>query len=455
MKGGERLSLATGTALALRAIVEHNFRHEITLKAYFAGVACDGVPEANALAERFRREPWTASPVKAHFNFIDFPKLREQKLETHVDALGVIHELEVCACPSTRSRRVYASACMTSPLPTHAPAHPQPHTPTLLPAVAIGAQEPTEFERKSDGALRVKRVLEIVSASQHSVRVTLFQTPDEAGALELARGMVVAVRGIVGLSKGYVALTAFGEGVVRNNSAEARLLAEQFRREQWSPAPLVPDWKFVDFTALPNQPEKARVDALGFVMEHADPVGYTRTTDGSAAQRQTIVLCDEDERCVDVTVFLDADVRLTFRRGAVVGLRAAKISEWQGVRSLSVSAHGVAFDVEDDRTGALRAKAAEMVGHADVEMVDDADVGAHDVAAVRGESGAPARGEDLTEVGVLAPARTASNAPAPAVGAAAAEWQEIQLPDGRRVLLNTRTMQTAPVADDPSPRAAK
>ena len=38
---------------------------------------------------------------------------------------------------------------------------------------------------------------------------------------------------------------------------------------------------------------------------------------------------------------------------------------------------------------------------------------------------------------------------------AAAEWQEIQLPDGRRVLLNTRTMQTAPVADDPSPRAAQ
>ena len=198
----------------------------------------------------------------------------------------------------------------------------------------------------------------------------------------------------------------------------------------------------------------ARYDVCGFVYEREDPRPFNR--DGQeAGERQTITLCDVKERIVNVTVFLDPDVPLSFERGKVVALRGARINEWQGVVSLSVSARGVAFDVENEQTSALRAMAAEMVGDADVEMVGDADVGADDVAAVGGEGGAPARGEDLTEVGLIAPARTASNAPAPAVGAAAgaaAEWQEIQLPDGRRVLLNTRTMQTAPIPGEATPQ---
>ena len=341
----------------------------------------------------------------------------------------------------------------------------------------IDAQEAKDYTRRTDNMPGVRRVLELRDETEYSIGVTIFQKPDEE--LELARGMAIALTGVVELSNQRVALRAFHEGVVRDTSTKARALAEQFRREQWSPAPLVPRWKPVAFDSLAGKPRDARLDVFGFVLERSNPIAYTRKSDDTEAFRQTIELCDEDERCVRATVFLDREVPLTFKRGAIVGLRAAKINEWQGVYSLSVSARGVVFDADAGPKDALRAKAAEMLGDAmedaDTDTDDDADT--HEDADMHEDAGVPsdvaavrrdARDDDAAEsdgarVSVVddtaaqalaalggggAPASDA-HAPAPA---AAAEWHEIQLPDGRRVLLNTRTMQTAPIPGEATPQ---
>ena len=96
MKDGERLELAVGMAVALRATTEL-WQHCVALKAFYDGVTCDGVSEAEALAERFRREPWTATRVEPGLHVVGFTALLDKAVDERVDVRGVISALEVHA----------------------------------------------------------------------------------------------------------------------------------------------------------------------------------------------------------------------------------------------------------------------------------------------------------------------------------------------------------------------
>ena len=191
--------------------------------------------------------------------------------------------------------------------------------------------------------------------------------PDET--LELVLGAIVVLRGVLELWKHQIALRAFRDGVTCGESSEdARLLADQWRRESWSPTPLVPRWHLLDFEALVDEPSGARVDVLGVIIALDPPKEYTRS-DGTRGLLRKMELCNEAcQRCVRVTVFLEEEVSLTIERGMAVALRAAKVNVWQGTVSLSASASAVALDVEAvtagmdvARVSALQATAAEVV----------------------------------------------------------------------------------------------
>lgn len=84
----ERLELVAGMGLALRATV-HVFRQRVALRAFYKGVETSGVPEADAIAERFRREPWTATPVEATLHVLGLPQLLDHSDGERVDVRGV------------------------------------------------------------------------------------------------------------------------------------------------------------------------------------------------------------------------------------------------------------------------------------------------------------------------------------------------------------------------------
>ena len=209
-------------------------------------------------------------------------------------------------------------------------------------------------------------MFELSDASQRSVRVTVFMSSVET--LELALGVIVVLRGVVEIWQNQIALRAFLDGVTCGASSEdARLLADQWRRERWSPTPLVPRWHFLGFEALVDQPAGARIDVLGVVIAIDAPTDYTRQ-DGTRGLLRKMELCNEAcERCVRVTIFLAEEEPLALERGMVVALRAAKVNVWQGTVSLSASASAVALDVDAvtagldaARASALHATAAEI-----------------------------------------------------------------------------------------------
>ena len=48
-----------------------------------------GVQEADAIAERFRREPWTATPVEPTLHVLGLPELLDHSDGERVDVRGV------------------------------------------------------------------------------------------------------------------------------------------------------------------------------------------------------------------------------------------------------------------------------------------------------------------------------------------------------------------------------
>ena len=94
MKGDERLQLVVGKAIALRATTEL-WQQRVALKVFYDGVTCAGVAEAEALAERFRREPWDAAPIEPQINVVSLPALLDKAIGERVDVRGVVTRLEV------------------------------------------------------------------------------------------------------------------------------------------------------------------------------------------------------------------------------------------------------------------------------------------------------------------------------------------------------------------------
>ena len=193
------------------------------------------------------------------------------------------------------------------------------------------------------------------------MRLSVFTEIDDA--LDLACGVPVVVRGVVETWQSYVALRAFRDGLIVGEASEdARRLAEQWRRQQWSVSPLATRWNFVELGAIGNQPAGARCDVVGIVYVVNEPVTYTRRSDGTQGIKRAIELCDGAERCVRVTLFLDDGDSPRLQRGAVVALRAAKVDLWLGVATLSASASALALDIDGASAAALREVAAEIVG---------------------------------------------------------------------------------------------
>ena len=198
--------------------------------------------------------------------------------------------------------------------------------PVLTLCVSTALQQvATGYTRKSDGLPGSKREFELSDASRRSIRATVFAKPDEN--LELSVGMVVVLRGTLGIWQNKIAIRAFCDGVTCDESSEdARALAEQWHRACWSPTPLMPRWDFVTLDALVDRPAGALVDVCGVVFGLDAPVEYQRQSDGTFGWKRRIELCDECNRCVHVTLWLDAEMSHTLERGMVVGLRAAKVS---------------------------------------------------------------------------------------------------------------------------------
>lgn len=97
MKNDERLELDVGTPLALRAVVEH-WQHRVALRVYYDGVVFRGVSAADALAERFRHEPWEATSIATPLQVVHQLSALLDKAEGElVDVCGVITAVEVRA----------------------------------------------------------------------------------------------------------------------------------------------------------------------------------------------------------------------------------------------------------------------------------------------------------------------------------------------------------------------
>ena len=339
MKDSEQLELACGMPVALRGIVELWQQREVALRAFYEGVTCGGVPEVDELAEGFRREAWVTTPVESRLQLVGIQALLDKAVDERVDVCGIVTAIEACGRLKRGTRR----------------------GPTLTGRASVAVvQAATDYTRKSDGAQGLRQVFQLSDASRRSVAVTIFMRHGEV--LGLTLGTVVVVRGSVEIARHGIGLRSFVDGVIRDASAQhTQHLAGQWAREQWAPTPLMPRWEFISFDALVDRPDGARVDVLGIVFGLVAPTEYTRKSDGAVGWRQRIELCDDGERCVQVTVFLDDESPLALERGVVVALRAAKVSAWQGVVSLSTSANAVALDIDDTQASALRAVAVDMV----------------------------------------------------------------------------------------------
>ena len=111
MKGEERLELVVGKAIALRATTEL-LQQRVALKAFYDGVTCGGVAEAEALAEDFRREPWDAAPMEPRMNVVSLPTLLDKTAGERVDVRGVVTRLEVRHTARTIWTPHSASQCL-------------------------------------------------------------------------------------------------------------------------------------------------------------------------------------------------------------------------------------------------------------------------------------------------------------------------------------------------------
>ena len=111
MKGEERLELVVGKAVALRATTEL-LQQRVALKAFYDGVTCGGVAEAEALAEDFRREPWDAAPMEPRMNVVSLPTLLDKTAGERVDVRGVVTRLEVRHTARTIWTPHSASQCL-------------------------------------------------------------------------------------------------------------------------------------------------------------------------------------------------------------------------------------------------------------------------------------------------------------------------------------------------------
>ena len=96
MEGDARLDLAVGQAIALHATLEC-YHQRLALRGSYDGVTCSGVPEAEALAERFQRESWASTSIEPRPDVVDLPSLRTMAVNTRVDVRGVVVRLEVRA----------------------------------------------------------------------------------------------------------------------------------------------------------------------------------------------------------------------------------------------------------------------------------------------------------------------------------------------------------------------
>ena len=95
MKGDERLELAVGAAIALRAVTE-TFQHRMGLRAFYDGVTCRGVAEADALAALFARGPWSSTHVEPALRIVGLPALLDKAPGERCDVRGVITRVEAC-----------------------------------------------------------------------------------------------------------------------------------------------------------------------------------------------------------------------------------------------------------------------------------------------------------------------------------------------------------------------
>lgn len=175
---------------------------------------------------------------------------------------------------------------------------------------------------------------------------------------------------------------------------------------------------------------------------------YTKKRDGTKGFRQTIELCDDVERCTRATVFLNEDGVLGLERGSILAIRSARVSVWQGVVGISVAASGVVADPDVPQVALLRRVAAAVVeggsGEGDPPMP-----GGQRPAVEVSCDGAHLEGGEGGAEGVstgLAPS---------AVNGDVSEWQLLELPGGQQVLLNRRTMETAPVPERAATRPAE
>ena len=98
MMSGEQPDLSRGMVLALRATTNVDWEHQMGLRVFHDGVSCDpSIPEAEALAADFRREPWVGMKQAKCFKPIGIAELRDKELNARVDVLGTGRVSANCA----------------------------------------------------------------------------------------------------------------------------------------------------------------------------------------------------------------------------------------------------------------------------------------------------------------------------------------------------------------------
>ena len=311
MAGAQR-DFAVGMGLALRGKIEH-WQHRVALLVYSDGVSCE-VSAADEVAARFRLSPWVTTPVAPQLDVVGLLQLFDKAVGDRVAVRGVITAIE----------------------------------------------DDVAYERKGDGATGLKRSCTLSDASQRSVLITVFLQPDQP--LELVVGKVVVVQGVLEILRSRIALRAFPDGVGGDETSHHALQLMARWSPAWQTTPLVPRWNFASFDTLADKPDNARVDLLGTIVDLGAPQQYIRKSDTTSRFRCNIELCDESERCVRLTVFLDDEAPLPFAVGAAVGVRGARVSSWQGMVSVSAPSSAMTPDPLGSSSDASSAQAGSCSG---------------------------------------------------------------------------------------------
>ena len=372
-------AFALGMGLALHASVEL-WNGRVSLRAFSDGVATHGVAEAASLAEQFRTTPWTATPL--------LPKLecvaRLADLADHADGVWV----EVAGVIATVEDVAVYSA----------------------------SHKDSELAEARAAVAGHRRVVELTDATglpgapmpadAVCVRATVFSSGD-ADLADLAAGQMVTLRGTVSIWRNHISLTASRANVTCSGVDErlaAREAVAPFKR-------LVAPFDFVGIDELTADRVGAHIDMLGVVTAFDQPVATQRGND-TQGTRQSFELSDAHERCVRVVVFSDVDDPTTgIFIGSIVALRSAKVSEWQGVMSLTVSGRTVVCDPDVEGAAVLR-EVAMMNERRAARSGDAMDVADESEGAAAAARAAGARSGDAMDVadeseGAAAAARAA------------------------------------------------